>query len=122
MIQDILPDVLNNHFEPLQPEAGDRVMLFREDRLLTRYDGERHELSFPVWTDFRGDETAVYLFSVSGTRYYLVMDAGKLPEGYELFTLRELRAKEQHSNLGVMVAFTAWHLYQWYRTSRYCFF
>ena len=120
MIQDILPDVLNNHYEHLQPEAADRVILFRGDRLLTAYDADRHEFSFPSRADFRGDETVVYLFSVSGVRYFLLLDCDREPEGYELLTLRELRGREQASNTGVMVAFTAWHLYQWYRTSRFC--
>ena len=120
MIQDILPDVLNNHYEHLQPEAADRVILFRGDRLLTAYDADRHEFSFPSRADFRGDETVVYLFSVSGVRYFLLLNCDREPEGYELLTLRELRGREQASNTGVMVAFTAWHLYQWYRTSRFC--
>ena len=66
MIQDILPDVLNNHYEHLKPESGDRVILFRKDRLLTRYDEAASVFVFPCWAEFRGDETAVYLFSVSG--------------------------------------------------------
>lgn len=115
-----MPDVLNNHFEPLQPEGGDRVILFREDRLLTRYDEAAEAFTFPSWADFRGDETVVYLFSVSGVHYFLVFESEALPEGYELLTLREMRGKPQRSNTAVMAAFTAWHLYQWYRTSRFC--
>lgn len=120
MIQDILPDVLNNHYEHLKPEGGDRVILFRKDRLLTRYDEGAAAFVFPCWADFRGDETAVYLFSVSGVRYFLAFDSEALPEGYELLTLREMRGEAQRSNTAVLAAFTAWHLCQWYRTSRFC--
>lgn len=120
MIQNILPDILNNHYEHLQPQSEDRVIFFRGDRLLTRYDPEGCEFSFPLWSEFAGHETAVYLFSVSGIRFFLVLDAETVPENYESYTLREFRAKRQHSNTCVMIAFTAWHLCQWYRTSRYC--
>ena len=120
MIQNILPDILNNHYEHLSPRSGDRVILFRNDKLLAHYDPETAAFSFPDWGAFRGDETAVYLFSVSGKRYFLVMDTETVPEGFESYTLREFRAEKQCSNTGVMIAFTAWHLYQWYRTSRFC--
>lgn len=120
MIQNILPDILNNHFEPFRPEEGDRVILFRGDRLAAHYDPEQAVFSFPAWESFPGNVTAVYLFSVSGVRYFLLMDAELLPEGCAWYTLREFRAEKQCTNTGVMIAFTAWHLFQWYRTSRYC--
>ena len=120
MIQDILPDVLNNHYEHLKPEGEDRVILFREDRLLTRYDEASCVFVFPRWAEFRGDETAVYLFSVSGVRYFLVFDSEVIPDGFEFLTLREMRGEAQRSNTAVLAAFTAWHLCQWYRSSRFC--
>ena len=120
MIQNILPDVLDNHYENLRPAAGDRTVFFQGDRLLTAYDEKTASFTFPRWGEFSGDETVVYLFSVNETRYFLVLDAQKVPAGFDFYTLWELRAKQQRSNTDVMVAFTAWHLCQWYRTSRFC--
>ena len=59
MIQDILPDILNNHFEPLQPESEDRVIVFTDDRLLVHYDAGNCDLVFPCWENFSGNETVV---------------------------------------------------------------
>ena len=122
MIQDILPDILNNHFEPLRPGSEDRVIVFIDDRLLVHYDADNCDLVFPCWENFSGNETVVYLFSVNDTRYFLVMDGGNFTgsAAFDTCTLRELRTRKLRSNTGVMIAFTAWHLYQWYRTSRYC--
>lgn len=120
MIQNIAPDILNNHYEHLKPEANSRIITFTEGKLLTHYDESIGDFSFPVWRMFRGDETTVYLFSVSGERYFLLFDAAVLPDGFEGYTLRELRALKQRSHTAVMIAFTAWHLWEWYRTSRFC--
>lgn len=123
MIQDILPDILNNHFVPIRPEPGDRVIKFINDMLMVHYDADNFDFIFPRWENFSGKETIVYLFSVNEDRYFLVLDDDALignPGTFEAYSLRELRARKLCSNTGVMIAFTAWHLYQWYRTSRFC--
>ncbi len=120
MIQDIFPEKLDNHFEDLTP-AGDSPMLcFKNGRLLTRYDENTSHLRFPRRSEFPADTQAVYLFTAGGTRYFLGMDPEQAPEGYEWQGLRDLQRLKRSTNTEIFVAYTAFHLWKWYETSRYC--
>lgn len=119
MIQDISPSKLDNHYVDAAAEKQDFVLrLDSEGRLLVSIADGR--ITFPNGAQIPGDG-AVYLFSVDGERYFLEggreKDAEE-PEGYEFQSLRELR----DSCIGkeLLIAFTAYHLWKWYRDSRFC--
>lgn len=117
MIQDIAPDRLDNAYTPYPPRAEDRVLLFDEDgKLLVKVrDGS---ICFPAGREVPADG-AVYLFSVSGRRYFL---APRVPDiclpGFEYKTIRDLRDTGRGKEL--YAAFTAWHLWRWYEDNRFC--
>ena len=123
MIQDIFPSKLDTHYEAFSLRPEDTLVICDSDgRLLVNTDGGR--VHFPVGGDAAGGTTsdaaaAVYLFSLDGERYFLREDdAPTEKEGFAYRTLREIRdlcvGKE------VYAAFTAYHLWRWYRDNRFC--
>ena len=117
MIQDIAPDVLNNSFQDRSPRSGDPVLLFDKDGKLfvkTR-DGR---LCFTTGKEVPA-EGAVYLFSVNDAPFFLARgEAIPSPSGFERRTIRELR--DLGSGKELFAAFTAYHLWKWYRDNRFC--
>lgn len=120
MIQDIFPDKLDNHYENLSPAADSKALYFRDGRLLVHADAARQALVFPSFREFSADAPAVYLFSVGAERFFLILKTDLLPQGCEWYTMQELRRLERRSNAGIFAAFTAYHLWTWYGTSRFC--
>ncbi len=120
MIQDIYPDKLDNHYIHLSPEPESRIMVFRDGKLLVRHCAESRELIFPEYREFPEEPAAVYLFTVGGIRYFLTMEAEALPSGYDWYTMQDLRMLPRNSNNAVYAAYTGWHLWKWYVSSRYC--
>lgn len=122
MIQDIFPAVFSNHYEALTPSAEDRAVVFREGKLLIRYDEENARLYFPPCGAFAPAGSAVYLFSVNRDRFFLIRDAigVPVPAGYAWYTLQEVRRWKRRCNPDAFAAFTAYHLWKWYEESRFC--
>ena len=118
MIQDIYPDILDNHFENFAPSGEDPALCFRDGKLLAKVN-EKNVL-LPLYRDFVKAEQAVYLFSVTNRRYFLVFQPDKLPDGYDWYTPQELRQRERQGNTDLFIVYTAYHLWQWYQTSRFC--
>ena len=83
-------------------------------------------LSFPRLSDFVNDthvteETLTYLFSVDDDNYFLLNEAPEeIPEDYEFNTVRELRNLQIGPKYRTFAAITGLHLYNWYRTNRFC--
>jgi NAD+ diphosphatase len=48
------------------------------------------------------------------------MQSDYVPDGYEWYGMKELRALRYRDNLSMFIAYTAWHLWKWYQSSRYC--
>lgn len=129
MIQDIAPAKLNNSYRNEKPREDDTVLVFDgEGRLLVKSAGGN--LEFTTYSEVR-DDSAIYLFAVDEKRYFLASfdyveehDLADMPQaereakGYELFNIRQLRDSGYGSEL--FAAFTAYHLWKWYSTSRYC--
>ena len=120
MIQDIYPDIFDNHYVHMAPERDDNVLYFRDGKLLVHFDEQNAELTFPVWKLFPQDPFAVYLFSVNESRFFLIFDSDVVPDGYEWYTMQELRMLKRRSNTAVFAVNTAWHLWKWYESSKYC--
>ena len=120
MIQDIYPDRLDNRYVNCQPAQDSPVMSFRDGILLAKYDAGEEALRFPERRAFPGEMNAVFLFSVAGRPYFLDLDGTALLEGYGAYSMRDLRGLRLSGNTGIYAAYTAYHLWKWYRTSKYC--
>ena len=118
MIQDICPDRLDNSFRAAVPEPGSCILHFDRGGVLARYDGER--LIFPVSQDYPSVTEAIYLFSISGQEFFLAQTLPETAEGWQRYTLQELRKLKLNGNKDIFAAYTAYHLWHWYETSRYC--
>ena len=132
MIQDIFPSKLDNHYTDAEATEQDSVLRIDGDgRLLVKIADA--QITFPTGAQIPRDGAA-YLFGVDGQRYFLengktgTVDA-EAPEaetltgscslsGYEYKSLRELRDSCVGKEL--LIAFTAYHLWKWYRDSRFC--
>ena len=134
MIQDIAPKMMYNQFvkkEEAVPVPEDTVFCFEGNKILCARN-EDGELYFPSFREAQdagiGERDVQYLFAIDTHRYYLYEDYGKhrkerlegespIPGyGYEIYRiLRELLPKTE-----CFAAVTAYHLYVWYRNSRYC--
>ena len=116
MIQDIFPSRLDNHYIHCVPEPGDSLLVFDEaGKLLT--DVREGRLYFPSCGDVPS-ENAIYLFAVDDQRYFLGEAQGTPSPCLQYRTLRELRGS--CTGPEVFAAFTGWHLWRWYRDTRYC--
>ena len=117
MIQDIEPYRLDNAYKSLTPHTEDNILLFDNDgKLYVRIrDGA---ICFTTGKDVPQEE-AVYLFSVSDTRYFCQMKPVKTgPAGFECLSIRELR--DVSCGKDIFAAFTAYHLWRWYADNLRC--
>ncbi len=120
MIQDIHPVHYNNHYEPLTPGASDHIICFHDNKFYVHYSEKDQKLVFPKWGEFLGGSESVYLFSLGEDKFFLIMDAQTLPDGYEWYNTQELRSMKKQGNLDIFIIYTAWHLAKWYQSSRFC--
>ncbi len=118
MIQDIAPAKMDITFRNIHPSENSKVLIFCEGKLLCRSGGE--DGIFPEYKEIGGD--AQYLFSIDEDEYFITFDfADKVaPNSYELVGLRDLRKSSNASKAELFAAFTAFHLFSWYESSRFC--
>ena len=128
MLQDLAFGKLENEFRREEPAEGDLVFCFRGNQALICRDGD-DSLSLPRWeqveqcrkegwTPWDEEVPIRYIFTLQGTHCFLYMgEAGEL-EGFGWEATRQLRQlQSKEVCFGVM---TAWHLFVWYRSSRFC--
>lgn len=118
MIQDILPHRFYNQYNA-QKQADDEsiILSFQNGGILIKEDVFPKAKEFDV-LDY---QKLVYLFSVDDeNEYYLLEDPESIPRGYEFVDLKELRNHGEYKKYRMFVAYTALHLYRWYRNNRFC--
>ena len=120
MIQDIRPSVFSNRFTTRMPALDSSVFFFRGDAVLAAYDAEKKALRFPRWQECASNICPTYAFSIDGRSYFLSPEAEDTPEGYTLFTIKEIRGLNLSSNREIFAVYSAYHLWKWYSSSRYC--
>lgn len=113
MIQDIGNHIYHNEYTPHSPAEGDILFVFHNGQILCRQE-EDGTTRFPLACR-SGSRDIQYLFRIDDTSFYL----GSEPvPGFAFAPLRCLRyLTPQHLGFAGM---TAWHLYHWYTTHRYC--
>lgn len=90
---------------------------FRGGEILLRITGD--EIFLPKWSDTAGHiGEATYLFSISGTAYFMAEYSGDPPEGFGYANVRAQRRMRPRET--VYACMTALHLAVWYRDNRFC--
>ncbi len=128
MLQDLAFGRMENEFRHLLPQKEDVVVCFQGNGVLIKRN-KNDSLTLPTfgqvagwcngWTQWNEDNFQ-YIFRMQDVNYFLWMgESGDCPDaafGYESTrTLRQLTSK----NICFAVM-TAWHLFNWYRSNRYC--
>lgn len=113
MIQDIQPRQYHNEYKPREKKNGDVVFIFRGGEVLGRTNAEG-ALSFPMAAEVT-EEKLQYLFSIDDRAFFLGKEA---VAGYDFLAMRALRCCNPKDLC--FAGMTAWHLYNWYETHRFC--
>ena len=128
MLQDLEFGKLDNHYEDHAPQKGDWVFCMQGGSILIARD-QNDVLTVPLFEQVEqwsahwnhwSEQPFRYIFTFQGTRCFLWMGSGGEPAdpafAYEpASTLRQVTSKHI-----CFAAMTAWHLYCWYRDSRFC--
>ena len=118
MIQDIYPSRIDISFKNKLPAGTDRVLFFKDNTLLIRYEDEK--ILFPEAGEFPEGTEFQYLFLVDDISFFICFESKTIPQNYEFKPMSEVRKLKLCSNKRLFEAFTGFHLYQWYRSSRFC--
>ena len=115
MIQDILPDILRNEYEPKDITEDSVVFCFNEGNVLCNTNSDE---VFPRRKHFESGEYT-YLFSIGGTDCFLVRDETiKPPDGFTFENTSIFRSVLPHHF--AFAGVTAQHLNNWYAANRFC--
>ncbi len=128
MLQDITFGRLENEYQNRSIESEDLVICIREKEILVGRDSQGI-LVFPTYREVKewtedwqawGNGPWRYAFRMLGKNYFLWMGpSGDCPkDGYAYQNFRQFR--DPASKDSCFAAMTGWHLYQWYRSSRFC--
>ena len=128
MLQDLSYGRLENEFYNVAPQPEDIVICFQNQQILLHWDGD-NGITLPtaaeveVWTSREQRWFADglrYVFRMQEKNYFLWL--GDLEEDcygtYSFESIRLLRYKGFNDQC--FAAWTAWHLYVWYRNNRFC--
>ena len=128
MLQDLSVGQLENAFSNLKPQADDLVICFRNNQLLLKC-GEDNSYQIPTIGELSAlpehgqswfAEGFQYVFRICEKNFFLWL--GDLEEGVEeIFRFEPIRLLRYKGMDDLcFAAWTAWHLYVWYRNNRYC--
>jgi len=118
MLQDISPKKLDNHYScDIKPDSDSIIFCFHGSEVVA---DENSDSIFPVFSDFGEPFETVYLFSVGKAKYFLAYGETPVPDGFSLIDIKKLRYSEKVEQESVFELFTAYHLSQWYNSSRFC--
>ena len=118
MIQDIAPKKYVNHYEEQSPTAEDWMLVYRDGKVLCRFDNEK--IYFPKVKEItQEDQDVTYLFTISDERFFLLKNGldGEL-EGYGWEKPVIFRnARPQYRGFA---GITGMQLFDWYRSNKFC--
>ena len=126
MIQDIYPNILNNSYNPSAILRGDSLLVIHEaGKLLLKLDEKNYTIDFPRMRDFQDKNiNAIYLFEISGEEFFYAYDINKEDitslEGFDFFTMKQLRDHYLNPKHYVFASYTAVHLIDWYEANKFC--
>lgn len=116
MLNEIYPYRLDNSYSPdRKPEKNDVIFVFSgEDVILS--SGK-----FPVFGENFSTEEIIHIFSIGDREYFLFMgDISRLGKNFQPRRVRSLRHDKNFSRVDIMALTTAFHLYNWYSSNKFC--
>lgn len=119
MIQDIGKDIYHVEYRPEKPEEKDVVFAFKTRRVFAKMDEEK-QLHFPTYgmlKDQLDGKKLQFLFKISETSYYLYDDKLEM-EGYDYEIAARMNGLTSMTT--AFAGMTAYHLYVWYSSHRFC--
>ena len=125
MIQDIFPSKLNNSYRTdAIPKSDDLIIIHSDGKILLKVDEDSKTISFPRLKDFSQDLKPLYFFEIDGENFFYNTDTNTdisaLPEGFQFYTMRQIRNDYLYPKHYVFAACTAIHLIDWYEANRFC--
>ncbi len=119
MIQDIQPLKLNNSYLcDEKPDDESIVFHFDGKNVLCRNDNEN---PFPILAELVLPDNMLYLFNISGKKYFLLRDSvTNIPGGFSYVDVKKFRNIEGMDRTEIFALATAYHLAQWYNDNCYC--
>ena len=128
MLQDLAFGHLDNQYRDHQPRGADVVVCIRGGSILVRRD-RNDVLTLPDfarvsawsrrWICWPGQPFR-YAFTMQNIRFFLWMGEGGEPEDPSFAYEPASGLRQAVSRDVCFAAMTAWHLYCWYRDSRFC--
>ncbi|MGN0161708.1 MAG: NAD(+) diphosphatase [Lachnospiraceae bacterium] len=149
MIQDIEPRHLVNQYEPKEPQKNDKIIIFRGNEILVKIvrevrtqdteesavNGEKMVGDYMTYGALADMSSKLgidvpecrYIFTIGEEAFFLadmpkehldeltVLESSNHYGYYKMYDLRRMEPKEV-----VFAGSTAWHIYHWYHTSRFC--
>lgn len=125
MIQDIAPHTLDNQYHPKTPRPDSPVLVFCAGCLLTaEINGEVAFVPYSALAQTPKAQKVQYLFAVDGEDWFILVlqndetTDGIAPAAYQSQPVSFFRTAQPKQK--AYAAVTAFHLYNWYDTTRYC--
>ena len=119
MIHDIGNDIYHVEYMPEKPENKDIVFAFKTRRVFAKMDEEKN-MFFPTFAmvkDQMDSEKLQFLFKINEKKYYWY-DGELEMEGYDYEIAARMNSLKSMTN--AFAGMTAYHLYVWYNSHRYC--
>ncbi len=133
MLQEIAPNIFYNHYYPdAVADDNSRIVIMRgemRDReVLICVDEKDNTASFPVLSEFEGLDLQrlIYLFRIDDEQFFLYLDdeTGRIDNclsgGCSFWKMTDLRRAGLEPERYIFAVYTAFHLYEWYSTTRFC--
>ena len=119
MIQEIGAERFDNSYiTDAEPTAADTLFCFRGMYVMASEDTDS---LFPRVDEVTHSGEALYLFSIGSRRFFLTLDEkAAAPEKYAPVNVRQLRRRPDIDKVELFAMFTAFHLYKWYSSGRFC--
>ena len=129
MIQDITPHVFHNeNRKDAKCRETDYIVLYQDGKFLVSTDDSAGWIVLPTAADF-GDALPaqlIYLFEVDGQAFFAPLSTDSVNTSFltgrhfVFSSLRDVRSAGFEPKTVVFALFTAYHLLEWYRSTRYC--
>ena len=118
MIQDIAERLDNSYHPDAESSAEDTLFVFRDMDVLACED---MSAPFPTAAEVKHDDKSLYLFSIGDRRFFLTLDReASAPEKFSYVNVRQLRRRHDAVRAELFAMFTAFHLYKWYSSNKFC--
>ncbi|SHJ72093.1 NAD(+) diphosphatase [Pseudobutyrivibrio xylanivorans] len=121
MIQDISPKKLLNSYSNKSVNANSLIVIFKNKKIMLRMNTDNKTIVFPTAKELGINQNYTYLFSIDNEDFFFVDVSDVLiPNYYDFYDMRELRKEYFYPKHYIFAAYTAYHLMDWYETTKYC--